>query len=256
MKKQSIYSLIVGFLVLFVLYHLAEYMIMFRNSAPGFLLMQALFFVAAYLIARWQFGKGLAVWGLLKNKNLVKQILVGLCVGATIYGVTFYLSILSGAEHVVQVLDTSSILKSYGLFVFGNFFSSFSEDILTRGYVFSHANQKMNEYIIILLSATIYLFNHIYRLDDGWETYTYLFLLGILLVIPLVKTGQIWTTGCIHWAGNCTFYFTHEVIKSSPGNGIISPNMILSGVMIIFIYVFYFFFKKFQRWLSVIHYQV
>lgn len=247
MKQPSLFKIISGFLLLFSLYHLAEYMIVFRNSAPGFLLMQGLFFLAAFLIAKWQFGDGLTVWGFVKNKNLIKQVFTGLCIGLAIYGVAFYISTKLGAEHIIQLPETSTTIKLTGLFVFGNFFSSFSEDILTRGYVFRHLDKKINERMIILLSASIYVLNHIYRLGDGFETYTYLFLLGILFIIPLVKTGQIWTTGCIHWAGNCMFYFTHEVIKTEPGNSIVSPNWILAGVVFFMISIFSVWYKLFNK---------
>lgn len=246
MKKSSVFSIAAGFLILFLLYHLAEYMIVFRNSASGFLLMQGLFFIAAFIVAKWQFGKGLVVWGFVKNKNMVKQIIAGLFTGCTIYTLTFCLSLILGSEHIAQIPDTRSILRLTGLFVFGNFFSSVSEDILTRGYIFRHTLKKIKEHLVILLSATIYVLNHIYRLGDGWETYTYLFSLGILFIIPLVKTSQIWTTCSIHWAGNCTFYFTHEVIKTSPGSSIVSPNMILVAVLIFFIVLFAFY-NKFLR---------
>ncbi|WP_431212630.1 hypothetical protein ACQ86N_44255 [Puia sp. P3] len=44
----------VGFLLLFLLYHSAEYMIVFRNSIFGFLSFQLAFFASAYFIAAWQ----------------------------------------------------------------------------------------------------------------------------------------------------------------------------------------------------------
>jgi hypothetical protein len=50
-----------GFAALFGLYHAAEYMILFNNSPAGFLAFQALFFLAAWAIARWQAKPGLAI---------------------------------------------------------------------------------------------------------------------------------------------------------------------------------------------------
>ena len=62
--KASPFKFIIGFICLFLLYHAAEYMILFKDNAAGFLVLQAFFFAAAWGIARWQFKQGLSVWGL------------------------------------------------------------------------------------------------------------------------------------------------------------------------------------------------
>ena len=51
-------KILIGFILLFSLYHAAEYMIMFENNIPGFFLFQFLFFFSAWLISKWQSGKG------------------------------------------------------------------------------------------------------------------------------------------------------------------------------------------------------
>ncbi|MGB8376554.1 MAG: hypothetical protein WCE57_14640, partial [Salegentibacter sp.] len=48
LKKST--KLAVSFFVLFSFYHLAEYMIIFRNNATGFLIFQLLFFLSAFLL--------------------------------------------------------------------------------------------------------------------------------------------------------------------------------------------------------------
>ncbi|MFY7829139.1 MAG: CPBP family intramembrane glutamic endopeptidase [Flectobacillus sp.] len=219
-------------------------MIVKKNSPLGFLSIQLLFFVTAWLIAKLQFGNGFSDWGFIRSTKIFKQMGFGLLIGIIIYGVTFTISILSGAERIILVPTIKEAIIPFSLFVFGNFFSSFSEDILTRGYVFAHTKKKIGNIAIILVSSSIYVLNHIYRLGDGIETYSYLFLLGVIFIIPLVKTKQIWTTGSIHWAGNCTFYFTHEIIKTQSQNSFLSPNIILSIVIICFIIFFPHDFQK------------
>jgi membrane protease YdiL (CAAX protease family) len=130
------------------------------------------------------------------------------------------------------------------LFVFGNFFSSFSEDILTRGYVYHHLNKRISTTAIICISAAIYLLNHIYRLKDGPQAWTYLFMLGVLYVIPLLLTKRLWFTGGMHWAGNCIFYFTHEIIKADSVPNKISPNYILLFCTIVIIPIVYLLIKR------------
>ncbi len=235
---------IVGFLILFALYHTAEYMILFKNSAIGFLLFQALFFFAAWLIARWQFGKGLSAWGFIKGDIAWKQMIYGTVTGVFIYSISYFISLLWGIEFVKQMPAPGTIFKPLCLFLFGNLFSSFSEDVLTRGYVYQHLKHRLSPILLVLFSAALYLFNHIYRLHDGMQTYTYLFLLGVLFMIPIVKTGQIWTTGSMHWAGNCIFFITHEIIKTDQYPGTLSPNYVLSGILLLAITMFILIYKN------------
>ena len=233
-KKHTL-TAVVGFIILFVLYHAAEYMILFQNSAVGFLALQALFFVAAYGIARWQQQPGLSAWGLGMAKPFLKHLLLGVIMGGLLYGATFCLSLFLQVEKITTVPSFTEMLAPLGLFIFGSFFSSLSEDILTRGYVYHHLRGKTDVRWILFISAAIYVLNHIYRLDDGLVTWLYLFLLGVLFVIPLLLTGRLWFTGGLHWAGNVTFYFTHEIIKTEEGSGPVSSNALFIFVILLFI---------------------
>mgnify|MGYP003575960719 CR=1 FL=1 len=242
-KKHTL-TAVAGFAILFLLYHAAEYMILFKNSAIGFLAFQTLFFVAAYFIAKWQRKPGLAAWGLDGSKPFLKHLLSGLLMGGLLYGTTFCISLFLGVEKVTTVPGFAEILAPLGLFIFGSFFSSFSEDVLTRGYVYHHLKGKVTATWVVFISATIYLFNHIYRLDDGFVTWLYLFLLGVLFVIPLLLTQRLWFTGGLHWAGNGTFYFTHEIIKTEESNGPVSANTVFIIVILLFIPLNYYLLKR------------
>jgi uncharacterized protein len=234
---------VAGFIILFALYHAAEYMILFKNSPPGFLFFQALFFIAAYGIAKWQRKPGLAAWGLDTKTPFLKHLLPGILIGIFLYGLTFFISLLPGIEKIIRVPDFADMPAPLGIFIFGNLFSSFSEDVLTRGYVHNHIKGKVSSWWIVLVSASIYLLNHIYRLDDGFVTWLYLFLLGILFVIPLILTRRLWFTGGLHWAGNVTFYFTHEIVKTEEAAQGVSSNSILIVVILLFIPLNFFVLK-------------
>lgn len=241
-KKHTL-TAFVGFAILFVLYHAAEYMILFKNSAVGFLAFQALFFVAAYGIAKWQRQAGLAAWGLDGSRPFFKHLLLGVIMGSLLYGTTLGISLFVGVEEITTVPAFMDMLAPLGLFIFGSFFSSLSEDVLTRGYVFHHLKGKTDVRWILFTSAAIYVLNHIYRLDDGLVTWLYLFLLGVLFVIPLLLTGRLWFTGGLHWAGNVTFYFTHEIIRTEETNAQVSANAVFIIVILFFIPLNYYLLK-------------
>lgn len=238
MNFRKLFSTLAGFTVLFLLYHGAEYLIVFRNSATGFLVCHALFIAAAYAIGRMQFKQGWEAWGLQFNRKTLPQMGLGLLAGIALYGTTYVLSLVFGMEHWPGIPSIERVSGALSLFVFGNFFSSFAEDLLTRAYVYRHANGTLPIPILVAVSAGVYVLNHIYRLGEGPGTYGYLFLLGLLYMIPLVKSRQLWLTGAMHWGGNCTFYFTHEIIETTQTPGSFSPNLLLSGLAVLWIFLF------------------
>lgn len=250
-KNNKIASPLLGFIILFSLYHAAEYMILFRNSAVGFLIFHGIFIVAAWSIAQYQFNQSLEAWGFKMTKKVLTQVFTGVLLGVGIYLVSFLLSLWLGFEQVLTIPSLNEYIQMLGLFVFGNFFSSFSEDVLTRAYVFKHLKHRIKTVYIILISALIYVLNHIYRLTDGPETYLYLFLLGVLFMIPLIKTQQIWTTGAVHWGYNCTFYFTHELIRVKTSAALLGVNYVLSIVLILFITLLWIIPERFYKFFSV-----
>lgn len=222
-------------------------MILFRNSPPGFLAFQVLFFVAAYMVARWQHKPGLAAWGLDFKKGMLTQLLVGMLLGIMLYGATFFCSLLLCSEKVLRVPAWSEVWMPFGLFVIGNLFSSFSEDLLTRGYVYEHLKGRFHTWGIALVSATVYLLNHIYRLNDGPMIWSYLFLLGILYVIPLLLTRRLWFTGGMHWAGNLTFFYCHDILKSEETGYGPTPNLVFVVVILLMMPLTYYCAKWMQR---------
>lgn len=241
LKKSA--KLAISFLLLFALYHLAEYMIVFRNNSIGFLVFQLLFFLSAWLLGNWISKNGLAAWAL-SSKIKWSHLLIGVILGIAIYAIPYFISLASGNEKISQIPDFSRILSSSLPFAFGVLFSSFSEDILTRGVIYAGFKNKLKPFWLGIFSALLYLLNHIYRLADGPETWLYLFLLGIIFVIPLLYTRQLWLTSMMHWAGNLFFFVTHEVIITETSAGWIKPNYLFSCCLLLFISVVWFISKK------------
>ena len=243
-------KLILSFVILFLLYHAAEYMILFENDVTGFFIFQTLFFVAAFALGNWYSKEGLAAWGLHFSAKLFKPLFIGILSGIVIYAIPYYLSLAIGIETIIKVPGLSEIVKTSLPFIFGVLFSSFSEDILTRGLIYKHFNHKLKPLYLILLSATVYLLNHIYRLTSGPETILYLFLLGIIFVIPLMQTNRLWFTGGMHWAGNSFFFVSHNAIQMESNNNGLSPNYLFAICLAVFIPAIWFLLKHYSSAVS------
>ncbi|QQX76302.1 MULTISPECIES: CPBP family intramembrane glutamic endopeptidase [Aequorivita] len=232
-----------AFITLFILYHLAEYMIMFQNNVLGFFIFQVLFITAAWLFGKWYNKQGLKCWGLPFSKTILRNIGFGILLGVLLYSIPFTISLALGIEIVVSIPDATTLIKSSLPFAFGVIFSSFSEDILTRGLIYRYFRNKVSTLLLIIISATIYLLNHIYRLTDAPDTLLYLFLLGIIFIIPLVNTKNLWLTGSMHWAGNTFFFVSHNVVETKTGNDLISSNYLFSLCLILFIPIIWYLSK-------------
>lgn len=244
--NNKLFKLFTGFFILFILYHAAEYMIVFHNSSWGFLSFQFLFFIAAWLIAKWQTGKGLSAWGLDCRLSVAEHLLPGIAMGVLLYALYYFISLACGSEEIVDIPNSFETVFSFLVFCFGCIFSSLSEDILTRGYVWHHLKNKTGSLLLVIISATIFLLNHIYKFTEGPERMIYIFLLGMLFFIPLVLTKRLWFTAGMHWAGNSFFYFTHGVLTTDVVANHLSPNYILAICSIIMIPVNYFVFRIFK----------
>jgi membrane protease YdiL (CAAX protease family) len=243
-KGQKVSTFFAGFLVLFFLYHAAEYFVLFNSNPALFLGIQFVFFIAAHFIAKWQKCNGITAWALQLSKGWWLQMLMGMVAGIFLYGLSFYISSIINRQTIQPLNLSAESLNPFFLFAFGVFFSSLSEDILTRGYLFRHIRAKTPSGLFIFTSALIYLLNHIWRLHDGWQTITYLFLLGIVFAIPLVYSNRLWFTAGMHWLGNATFFFTQNILQSSGGDDRVSPNGVFIVCILFMIPVCYLLLPK------------
>ena len=217
MSHPSLFKIIIGFALLFAGYHAAEYMVLYQNSTAGFLALQLVFFLLALLIAKTQGYKGLSAWGMTVNRSTLLYLSAGLLAGIVLDAIAYITCLYMGIETISHIPSTSDFIQQSALLIFGTFFSSLSEDVLTRGYIYRHINSNKYPVLFVLLSSGIYVLNHIHRLNEPIYL-LYLLLIGIQLAIPLFFTKNIWyTLGC-HWAGNIVYHITNTVMHTDSDN--------------------------------------
>lgn len=243
---RDILKISISFVVLFILYHSAEYMILFKKSIGGFFIFQLFFFLSAWILGNWNQKNGFGFWGLSFSKLKTKHILIGIILGIILYGIPYLISLSLGIEFLSNIPPWPDIMKASIPFSLGVIFSSFAEDILTRGTVFRLLNNKIKTGWIIFISSTLYLLNHIYRLNDGFDTLSYLFLLGVLFIIPLIITKNLWITGFMHWSGNTFFFVSHNVIQTDNNSNYITPNQIFVFWIFLLIPIIWYFFRRYK----------
>lgn len=95
-------QIIAGFVLLFLLYHGAEYFVIFQYHPLAFLCIQIAFFTAAYVIARWQGYRGFSAWGLDISNGWLPSLLTGMAFGILLYAAVWLVNLVTGKEFIEQ----------------------------------------------------------------------------------------------------------------------------------------------------------
>lgn len=210
MKDKRI-QLWAGFLLLFIIYHFPE----FYNELWIAAVFKIGFLAVSYFVARYQGLKNLAGFGLNLHRSWVVHLATGLLTGFCFFALSVAISDAAGFEKVISIENLSVIIKQLPLILLMTVFPSVAEDILTRGYLFAHLKRKISGNMFIMLSAAVYVLNHIWRLGQHPSVLIYLFILGIALAFALWKTGSLWLAFGIHWGSNIAFESTSSFIKTT-----------------------------------------
>ncbi|MCF1713688.1 CPBP family glutamic-type intramembrane protease [Flavihumibacter sp. RY-1] len=201
-------SFIAGFLILFFIYHFPEFFQSFWITA----LFKIGFLIVAIILCRLQGWKGLEGYGLSFNKKWYLVLASGLLIGFGAFVSSILISIGIQFEQIENIQSIEFFLQSIPLTLLMTFFPSIAEDILTRGYLYGHL-KLLKPTIWILLSSTIYVLNHIWRLNDGIPVLSYLFLLGVVLAISVLAKRSLWLALGIHWGANIAYELSNSGLK-------------------------------------------
>lgn len=235
---------IAGFLLLFACYHTGQYMILSQNNTTVFLLLMVLFLPLAWLIAKWQGFTGLSAWGMTTGKEAWKQTGKGFLAGTMVMGLYFVTCLFLDILKVVSIPPANLFLLQLLVFVAGTFFPSLAEDILTRAYLYHFLKHRFPPYTLLVLSATVYVLNHLERLQDGWVVWVYLFIIGIYLMLALQRTGNIWLTVGLHWSGNIVYQVTNHIMQTDSGKNNFPPMVLYIFFLLLLIPLTYILSRK------------
>ncbi|EJF09281.1 CPBP family intramembrane glutamic endopeptidase [Pontibacter sp. BAB1700] len=224
MPIRSLLSCAAGFFLLFAIYHFPEFFTSFWIMA----LFKTGFIVAAFFLARAQGWTGLGGYGLSLKDKWLRQLLVGLLLGLTFFILSFYLSVLLGYESIVPSITITTFVGQVPMLLLMTAVPSVAEDILTRGYLYAHLEKYMKPVHWALLSALVYVLNHIWRLGDGAAVLSYLLLLGLVLAYAVIITKSLWLAFGIHWGANIAYESTRSLFSTTSASSDAS-TWILAG---------------------------
>ncbi|SIT74156.1 CPBP family intramembrane glutamic endopeptidase [Pontibacter indicus] len=200
-----------GFFLLFAIYHFPEFFSAFWIMA----LFKIGFLVAAFFLARAQGWRGLGGYGLGLTSNWLGHLTIGLVLGLAFFVLSFYLSVLLGYESMTANSTIVAFASQLPMLLLMTAVPSVAEDILTRGYLYAHLQKYMKPAYWVLLSAVVYVLNHIWRLGDGPAVLSYLMLLGLVLAYAVLITKSLWLAFGIHWGANIAYESTRALFTTT-----------------------------------------
>jgi uncharacterized protein len=210
-------NLLIGFLILFLLYQLAEAngqdLLKFPYKPYSILLLYLLILPAAALIAYWQNDSGLASYGMGFHAGWWENYLFGVGLGLVVQTILEYIGIQLGVRHVSNFhFSWRALIASILWVLVTNFPAAAGEDLITRGYLwrFMQASPLL---VFVLISSLVYTLNHIIRLLTRPVTNWYhLPFLGITLAYALYQTGSLWLVIGLHQSGNVIYYLMQQML--------------------------------------------
>ncbi|MEW9573159.1 lysostaphin resistance A-like protein [Rhodanobacter sp. Si-c] len=97
----------------------------------------------------------------------------------------------------------AALAAALPMLLLSTFVPSLAEDILTRGFWYRAAGIRWcGGVVFVLVSAAIFVFNHIYRLGDGPLEWLLLFVFGLPYAAALWRSGSLWAALGLHWGWN------------------------------------------------------
>ncbi|MCB9000186.1 MAG: CPBP family intramembrane metalloprotease [Bacteroidales bacterium] len=219
-----------GFVILFLVYHLPEFL---QNNykKPLILVLELgmlLFALISFYIGRRWHHNGLRIYGFYSFRKNWGNLILGLIIGIFLAGSANLFPVLFGWSRFSLQLNLGQILLQTLIFSIGTLLPSLGEDILTRGYLRVFWPENLNIKWLILISAAVYVLNHIFRLTKP-DVMLYLLILGYLLMWCYVKTGTLWLTLGIHWGTNIAYQCFTNLVSFNPIKETGMENYILAA---------------------------
>ncbi|MBS1627263.1 MAG: CPBP family intramembrane metalloprotease [Bacteroidetes bacterium] len=229
---RKTFSIVIGFVVLFFIYHFPEFFQPFWITV----VFKVGFLFVAVIVAKLQGWKWLEGYGISFSYNKWYIILLtGLLIGSGAFIISIIESIIFNTQKIQSIESLYFFLMHLPLTLLMTFFPSIAEDILTRGYLYAYL-KNVKPLLWAFISAVIYVLNHIWRLNDDVSVLVYLFLLGLVLGISVCIKKSLWLAFGIHWGANIVYELSNMGLKQITINNHNLSNWLLAMVWaIIFI---------------------
>ncbi|CYV18941.1 CPBP family intramembrane glutamic endopeptidase [Streptococcus suis] len=139
----------------------------------------------------------------LTKKGAFKDFMLGWGIGAAMLITCVLLMWGFGAIQVTSFQFSANLVGEFLILVLAWSIQGTTEELLTRGWMFSSLAAKHNIPVGILVSSLFFTFLHLSNDGISLIPLLDLTLFAILACLVMLKTGNLWVIGGLHAAWNC-----------------------------------------------------
>ncbi|HEP1788961.1 TPA: CPBP family intramembrane metalloprotease [Streptococcus suis] len=139
----------------------------------------------------------------IRKKGALKDFLLGWGIGAAMLTTCTLIMWGLGAIEFTSIQFSTKLVGEFLILVLAWSIQGTTEELLTRGWMFSSLAAKHNIPVGILVSSLFFTFLHLGNDGTSLIPLLDLTLFAILACLVMLKTGNLWVIGGLHAAWNC-----------------------------------------------------
>lgn len=173
-------------------------------QAAGNPYLMLLFPPVAWLASRALGFRGMRAWYLDARPGWLRLLALGLALAIVAKFIAVAVGTCTGVYNFAWASATpgKAMAGTLAFLAFSTFIASTAEDILTRGLVLRAFPQLGQRWIFVVVSAALYVLNHLHRLHQGPVEWIMLFCFGLAYAAALWRTRTLWAAVGLHWGWN------------------------------------------------------
>lgn len=157
----------------------------------------------AWPIARLLAGRGrMNPFGLKLERKVPVLLLFGIAAMIGFRALAIWLAGLSGIAELSPLPPFMAVAGVLPVALALGAIPALAEDIITRGFPLFAMRSKLSAPVVVLLSATLYVLNHLWRFDWGISEQVRLFCMGLAYAIAAVRFRSLWAAFGLHLGWN------------------------------------------------------
>jgi membrane protease YdiL (CAAX protease family) len=172
------------------------------NVAVEFLAICGSVILARHFLDRRSF----ASLGLALDLHVTPDIFVGVGIAFIMMGGIFFamtsLGWIDFRGFAWQFDSPLSIVRQLAFYILIFTTGAFQEELLTRGYQLQTISSGLNLFWGVLISSAIFGMLHLANPNATWISAAGIFVAGLFLALPFIRTGQLWLSIGLHFGWN------------------------------------------------------
>jgi len=170
----------------------------------NYILINASFILAAYILLRWIDKRPFGSLGLNFSEGWVKELSIGVGIGFGLLTLMFVIFWITGLVEVTAGKMNSVVAVTMFNFLIVFILAGLFEELLIRGYPFQVFIEGSNKWIAMISLSSVFSILHMFNPNFSAAAAVNIFLGGMLISIAYLKTRALWMPTGLHFAWNWT----------------------------------------------------